>query len=577
MARSGRRSKRHTSTADGVAASFLGEGDIVPNSGRMAKLLVIFAAIALICIARLVYLQIIVAEEYSADAADSRTVPVETTPRRGTIYDRNGVVLACSVDATTVYANPKEITDPQGTAAIVAAVLGGTVADYQEVLETKDTTFVYVKRKADVAAAEKLASYELAGLYFIDDTRREYPWGEVAGQVVGFCNVDGEGISGLELYYNDVLSGTQGATEGQYGLSGTPIPGTDVTGTQVVDGTDIMISLDIEMQAYAEEMLKKYSEIWGVDTEVLLMDGSTGEIYAAASLPLFNPADTSEVVEGSTTVKSLVGSYEPGSIFKTVSALSLLTHKAMRVEEEIECPSSIEADEYTVSDAHYREDVTYTLREIIQYSSNVGISLAVEKMGFQPFYNDIVDWGLNDLTGIDYPGEPEGYLLDFDYWSKIQGYNITFGQGISVTPLQMVRFYGMLVNGGTQVTPHFLIALPETGTTVEYETVQKVTDQAAIDDTVSMLETVVEAGTAQAAAIDGYTVAGKTGTAEVASEDGGYKDGVYDISFVGFLPHSSSNLVCFTGSIELPADGTTTALFRDIMLYAIERYKIAAE
>ena len=577
MASSGRYQMGRNANRSSQGSGYAHRGGTEIAPWRIKVIFVVFAAVALACLGRLIYLQIIVSDEYTADAVDSRTVSIETTPRRGTIYDRNGVVLACSVDATTVYVNPKEVTDVKGEAAIIAATLGGKVEDYQEILMTEDTTFAYVKRQADKDAAQELKEYELDGIYFIADTRREYPCGEVAGQIVGFCGLDGEGLTGLELYYNDILKGSAGQTQTQYGLDGTPIPNAETTGTESSDGTDIMISIDVEMQAYAEEMLKKYAEIWGVNTDMLLMDAGTGEIIAAASLPLFNPADPSDCETESTTVTSLTGSYEPGSIFKTVSAMSLLTHKAMGIEDEIDCPSYIEADGYQISDAHARDDVTYTLREIIQYSSNVGISLSVEKMGFGTFYYDIVNWDLNSLTGVDYPGEPEGYLLDFDYWSKIQAYNITFGQGISVTPLQMVRFYGALVNEGVEVTPHFLIAKPETGETLEYESKQIIDDEQAIEDMTSMLESVVTDGTAKTAAIDGYTVVGKTGTAEVASDDGGYKTGVYDISFTGFLAHSSSKLVCFTGSIELPADGTTTAMFKDIMSYAIDRYKIAAD
>ena len=224
------------------------------NSNRPFVLLLIFAAIAAVFFLRLGYLQVIESAHYSAMAEEARTISFTTTPHRGTIYDRNGTVLAKSVDATTIYANPAEVTDAAAEAQAIANVLGGDASTYRELLSKESTTFVYVKRQADVDAAAEVKKLALDGVYFIADTRREYPCGQIGGQVIGYCNVDGEGITGLELQYNDILSGTPGTYTAERGENGLPIPGGVKEETPTVDGQDIMISIDIELQEYVENL-----------------------------------------------------------------------------------------------------------------------------------------------------------------------------------------------------------------------------------------------------------------------------------------------------------------------------------
>lgn len=565
------------------------------DSNRAFVPILIFAALALIVFFRLFYLQVIVAGEYSQQAEEARLVSVDVEARRGTIYDRNGTVLAISVDATTVYCNPSEVNDPGRAAQLVAQVLGGQISDYLEPLSQASLSFAYLAQKIDVEKGDELKSLldeqGIEGVYFLEDTRREYPNGQVGGQIIGACEiaVDEEsgteyysGISGLEAYYDDILSGTPGRYVAERGQGGVPIPGGVHEDTLAVDGQDIVISIDITLQGYLEERLAQgIEDIEGTGGNSVVMDAGTGEIYAAASTPYFNPADRSVVEEGATQLKSVTDLLEPGSIFKTVSTLAILETGTMGPDDEIFCPSYITADGYTISDAHARGDETMTLRQILDKSSNVGISLAVEKMGFQELYDHIVKYGLHKTTGVDYPGEGEpgtdalGYLVPFEDWSQVTAYNVSFGQGISVTPLQMTRFYGAIINDGVACTPHFLISMPQSGETPEYATEQIVENTSVLPTMIDMLKTVVTDGTGTAAAIDGFEVAGKTSTAEIYDEEnGGYREGVYNICFTGFLADSSSQLVCFVGANEVPGDRVVTPVFKDIMSTAIDRFKI---
>ena len=564
-----------------------GDALVVRGSARTAVPIVVFVAIALVFFARLFYLDVIVQKEYSDAAQKSHTVGLTVEPRRGTIYDRNGKILAISVDATTVYCNPSEVTDPTAEAAQIASCLGGTYKDYVDQLSAEKSTFSYVKRKADVDKAAKLKELELPGIYFLSDTRREYPYGEVGGQLVGATNTEVDtdanreyytGISGLEYWYNETLSGTPGYYEAEIGADGTPIPGGVHESTAAQDGQDIVISVDIEFQQVVEAALKDRLERMGVKGgTALVMDGGTGEIYACASYPYFNPADRSEVKEGSMQVKAISSLLEPGSVFKTVSAMSILEEGTMDTEDTLFCPSELVADGYHISDAHARDDTTYSLRQIMQYSSNVGISLAVENMGFDKLYDHILKYDLHTLTGVDFPGEQLGYLVDFDNWSRVVGYNVSFGQGISVTPLQIARFYGALTNDGVECTPHFVIKYPETGEVPTYDTKQIVEKTEVISKMNSMLQTVVESGTGSMASIEGYDVAGKTSTAEVYDEEnGGYKYDTYNLGFCGFINNSDSKLVCYVGANEVIGDNEVTPIFRDIMSDAVDRYNITS-
>lgn len=563
----------------------------VRSSGgnRAFVVILFFMALALLFLGRLIYLQVIVAPTYAAQAEASRTVGFPVEPRRGTIYDRNGHILAMSVDATTIYANPSEVTDAEGTARSIAEVLGGEQKDYvAKLTKGQSATFSFIERKADTNKADRLRELELPGIYFIDDTRREYPYGQTGGQVIGACSIEVDeeanreyyvGICGLEMYYNTVLSGTVGYYEAEVGADGTPIPGGVHVSKQAVEGQDIVISLDIEFQEEVEEALKQGVARVGVEEgSAVVMDAGTGEIYAAASSPFFNPADRSEVPEGSMQLKAVTNLFEPGSIFKTVSAAAIMEDGCMDTDTTVDCPPSLEVDGYVVSDAFDHDEVTYTLREIMNRSSNVGISLAVEdNLGFNKLYDSILRYRMNELTGIDYPGEQLGYLLDFDYWSKVQGYNATFGQGLSVNAMQMVAFYGALINDGVEVTPHFLVRKPQTGEIPEYPTYEIIQNKDAIEPVKSMLQTVVTDGTGTEAAIEGFQVAGKTSTAEIYDESGGYREDVYNIAFAGFIDNSTSKFVCFCGADEVPGDRKVTAMFHDIMSDAVNRYNIVAQ
>ena len=365
-ARPARTPARSTATADFNA-----------NSNRVFLPILVFAAIAALFVLRLAYLQVIAAPAMASEAENARMSYDWIEPRRGTIYDRNGVVLATSVESTTIYIDPVEVDDADATAQVLVDVLGGQKSDYLEAITAPNTRYAVVKEKADVAVGDALKERvrELSasggsregmdfGIRYKTLWKREYPNAQVGGQVIGVCTLETDaennreyykGVSGLELYYDDVLSGEAGYTREERSPDGTPIPGGTRDSKAAVDGEDIIISIDIELQQSVEERLTADAKgITANGGSAIVMDGGTGEIYAAASLPLLNPADRTNMEADAPKLKCVTDLFEPGSIFKSVSAMAILEAGTMTPDTELFCPSSIEADGYVITDAHER-------------------------------------------------------------------------------------------------------------------------------------------------------------------------------------------------------------------------------
>ena len=546
-------------------------------ASRLALFVLIFGIIALAVCGRLVYLSLVVGPQNADSAISARTQTVTESARRGTIYDRNGNVLAMSVDATTIYCNPSEVTDPDAVAQALVDVFGGSADDYKASLTKENASFAYLYRKADTDAAQKIKDQKFDGVYFLSDVKRVYPCGQVAGQIVGLT--DGKGVSGLELYYNDVLSGEDGELEVERGGNGYPVTGGVREIKAATDGQDIVVSIDVAMQEYLESRLSQaVSELKGKQGQAVLYDGATGEVIACASTPYMNPGDRSSIEDGSTTVRPISTAYEPGSIFKCVTMAAILEANVLGPDSEIYCPNKLTADQYTITDAHERASKTMSLTEILAESSNIGTSLAASKLGFAPLYNKIQAYGLTSATGIDFPGESSGRLTDQSTWSTAQSYNVSFGQGVMVTPLQMVRFYGALANNGVAWQPHFLLSKPQSGEEETYASDQIIENTSAIEPLVGMMQQVVKTGTGTDGQMEGFEPAGKTGTAQYTADgSSGYVKGKYNISFCGFLPHTTSKLVCFVSVSEVPNSGSTAGAFKDIMQCAVNHYSITPE
>ncbi|WP_251198330.1 peptidoglycan D,D-transpeptidase FtsI family protein [Anaerotardibacter muris] len=548
-----------------------------PN--RLSILLVILLIFAIVVFGRLVWVQIIDAHAIESGTSQ-RTVTVDVEPRRGTIYDRNGVVLATTVDAYNLFCHPHEVQDSGSVNALVNALVqacGGDAQEYRDKIE-QNTNFVYLVKGVDEDQLKKIKDLKIEGFDYEKTSKRIYPCGAIASQIVGVVNNEGEPLSGLELYYNDILGGTPGKKTTMYSKEGVPVPGATQIEAEVVNGQDIVVSIDIELQERVEKaVLKRTEEVEGETGFGAVMNADTGEILACASVPTFDITDLSKVEEGATNLSGISHHYEPGSVFKAVTMLAALEEGTTTAGQSYYCPSVLEVGKDKITDSHERESMDMTTTKIMADSSNIGMSLIARDLTFSKFYEYLQKYRIVDDTNVDYPGASNGYLAPRDKWTEVQGYNISFGQGLEMSPLQIMRFYGILASNGTYTQPHFLLDVPSDNEEILYPTEKIVDNDKAIDDMDEMLEAVVENGTGTDAAIKGYRVAGKTGTAEVASPTGGYKKDVYNISFVGYLPDASTKLVCFVGATEVPGERKTVSAFQDIMKFAIDRYSITQD
>lgn len=544
------------------------------RSGRDVFLFLIFAFLAVILLGRLAFVQIIKAGEYSQAASDQRTRDIELPARRGTIYDRNGSILATTVDATTIYANPHEVADPQGTAEQLAAILGGDAADYTEKLSRTDVSFVYIARKADKGLANSVKALHLSGIEFIDDSKRVYPYNEIGGQVIGFVGVDDQGLSGLELEYNDVLSGASGELLVERGAGGIPIAGGVESEIAAEDGEDIIISIDLELQQYVEQVLSSYVEQTSAESGgIVVYDATTGEIYASASSPLLDPNNYQKSSADAFSLKTVSSAFEPGSTFKSITAAAVIDSGTVKAETTFDVPASLTVADHVIKDAYEHGDEVMTFREILENSSNIGTVLASRTIGDEAVYNYIKRFKFGEDCGIDFPGASAGILANYENWSLTQSANVPFGQGISVSMVQLARAYGVFADNGTIATPHFLLSTPHTDDEKTWPT-ESVLSPATVDAVTDILESVVSEGTAGNAQVAGYTVAGKTGTAQRADSRGSYQSDAYTIDFAGYFSKSSSNLVCVT-YLENPTMSSATLMFSDVMTFVAERYRIA--
>lgn len=545
-------------------------------SNRFTVFFIIIGIFALLLFGRLIWLQVIDAQNNLDKGSSVGTSVEEISARRGTIYDRNGVVLATTVDAINIFCHPHVV--PSDKVETLAQFLvdncGGDYDDYIEKI-TSDSNFSYLYKGADESLGQQILDLDIDGLDYEETTKRVYPCGAAGSQIIGILNSEGDAISGLELYYDDILGGQDGERTISYSKEGVPIPGTETVTQEAVAGRDIVVSIDIGLQEYVENKLAlRVKEVDGDGGSAVVMDADTGEIYACASDPSFDITDLTDIKEGSTNLSGISTAFEPGSIFKPIVMLAALEEGTTQAGQSYYCPSVLKVDDFTISDSHERASQDMDTSTIIAQSSNVGMSLIASDLGAQNLYDYITKYQVTESTGVDYPGESNGSVTDWSQWSTAQLYNISFGQGIMTTPIEITRFYGVLANGGVMCEPHFLMDVPSEDSPRTYDTTTITENTEAIDEVVSMLEGVVTKGTATEAQISGYTVVGKTGTAEIASSSGGYQKNKYDISFVGFLPDSSLNLVCFVGASNVPGERKTVPAFRDIMNYAIDRYGI---
>jgi cell division protein FtsI (penicillin-binding protein 3) len=510
---------------------------------RIRLVVAIFAVVFGVALVRVTWLQGVRASALGQLGTNQHRESLAVPAHRGTIYDRLGVQLALGERATTVYANPRQIVDPRRAALAAGSALGLEPEMLYPLLADRSRGFVYVARKADPDKAEVLEHQGIAGFGFYPEERRAYPQKNVASEVVGYAGTDNRGLSGLELELDGVLAGRDGSKTIVRDPFGRTLQVIDSDPVQ--DGQDVYLTLDHTIQGKVERILKETRARWGAKAATaVVLDTHTGGILALGVEPGFDGNEYARVARRAPDRlrnRAVTDTYEPGSTFKVVTIAGVLESGIVSPQTRFTLPYSIQVADRVIHDAVKRGTQTMSVAQILSQSSNVGVVTLAIQLQRQRLSEWIRRFGFGRPTGVDYPGESKGIVLAPEDWSGSTIGNVPIGQGIAVTPMQMVAAYGALANKGMWLQPH-LVEKVEGRPRTKPER-RRVVSESVAAEIRKMLVGVVEEGSGTEARIPGYRVAGKTGTAAKPEPTGGYSTSRYVASFVGFVPASRPRLV----------------------------------
>jgi cell division protein FtsI (penicillin-binding protein 3) len=546
-----------------------------PANRRIGLLAAAFLILLAAALARSVWLQVIRGPEYAAMALRQHRETVVVPAGRGTIVDRNGEPLALGKVATTIYANPRQVDDARNLTLAASKILDADPAELYPLLTDRSRGFVYLERKADPRKAEKLEQLDYAGLGFYPEELRFYPQGPVAAQILGYAGLDNVGLEGLERSLEGTLSGTPGSQTVVKDPFGRAL---DVVETKTeTPGKDVRLTIDRQIQANAEEILADTVRRWSArSATAVVMDPQTGEILAMATAPRFNANRFGKTRADRRRNRAVTDTYEPGSTFKLVTVAAALQEGMVNPRSSFRLPPTLKVADRTIRESHTRGTENMTVREIVEYSSNIGTVTIAQRLGEGRLASWIERFGFGKPTGIDFPGESPGFALPLDEWSGSTIGTVPIGHGIAVTPVQMARSYAVIANGGRLVRPHLIDRIE--GREVAGGKGRRVVSREVAEQMLSMLRGVVVEGTGTQAAIPGYTVAGKTGTAAKIDPDGTYSTSRYVASFVGLVPASKPELVVMV-MVDEPRGGfyggtVAAPAFREIARFNLQYREI---
>lgn len=514
---------------------------------RIRLLLAVFVVAFAGTLARAVWLQGVHAGTFS-QMASSQHLETEVVPAgRGIIFDRTGEPLAIGHLATTVYADPRRVTDPRGAAVAAAKALGLDANELYPLLADRSRHFVYVRRKADPAQAAKLEQLDLPGFGFYSEEQRTYPQRTVAAHVLGFAGTDNEGLEGLEKALDARLAGKPGSKTIVKDPLGNVID--EIEAKPERAGADVFLTLDHRLQANAEAVLREtVKDSRARAGTAIVLDPRTGAILAMANAPTFDPNRFGTSKLDARRNRAITDTYEPGSTFKVVTVAGALSEKLVSPLTPFTLQTSIQVADRIIHEHEPRATQRMNVAQILSQSSNVGTITLAQLLGKERVLKWIDRFGFGKATGVDYPGESGGILPS--YWSGSTIGNVPIGQGIAVTAIQMAAAYGAIANRGMLHTPHLVDRVG--GRAQPRPEARRVVSETVAAQVMTMLRDVVsaEGGTGAAAAVPGYTVAGKTGTA-AKPEPGGYSTTRYVASFAGIVPAKDPRLVILV-SIDEP-------------------------
>ncbi len=492
-----------------------------------------------------------------AEALWQRNLPI--TADRGRILDRNGKVLADNITTTTLYVVPNQIINKEDTAQKLSQILKCSYDNIYKHL-TKRTSIEKINpegRQLNSDIADQINELHIDGLYLLRESKRYYPYEEVLAHTLGFVGIDNQGLSGLELKYDEYLSGKNGSIKYISDGKGNRLNDIEYY-EQPQNGMDIYLTIDIDIQLALEKELENVTYQYQPESSLaIVMDPNNGEILAMGSKPSFNPNTyqnyTQEVINQNLPIWK---NYEPGSTFKIITLSASLEEKTINLFTDTYYDGgSIHVDGANIKCWKRGGHGAETFLQVVENSCNPGFVVMGQKLGTEKLYQYIKDFGFMDKTGIDLNGESKGIMFDLNDIGPVEQATISFGQGISVTPIQQVRGVSAAINGGVLYQPYILkyIAEPETNNIILMNQKQEIRHVIS-EETSSMvryaLESVVSHGTGKNAYIENYRIGGKTGTAQKV-KDGKYMTGNYIVSFMGFFPADQPEYVVYV-AVDYP-------------------------
>ena len=540
---------------------------------RIRLLLAAFGLVFVVAVARAAWVQGVSHDRLTRMAVTQHRETIEVPAGRGTIYDSTGEPLAIGEQATTVYADPRNVVDAQRAAMVAGETLGIDAARIYPELKDRAKGFVYVERKADPVKAEALSKRDIPGLGFYPEELRAYPQGRVAAHVLGFAGTDNHGLDGLERSLDKTLSGRNGYETIVKDPFGRAID--VVTSRPERPGKSVTLTIDHQIQSNAEQVLARTVKAFDAKGgAAIVMDPRTGAVLAMANYPTFDANKFASASPDARRNRAVTDAYEPGSTFKIVTIAGALEDNVVSPSTTFTLAPTIQVADRVIHEAHLRGTEVMSVKEILAQSSNVGTITIAEKLGAGELSSWVDRFGFGHPTGVDFPGESSGLVLPLANWSGSTIGTVPIGQGIAVTPLQMVTAYAAIGNGGVKPTPHLVEKIGSRH--VGHPRGRRIVSNATADRMMTMFRDVVLEGTGTQAAIPGYTVAGKTGTAQKA-ENGHYVS-KYVASFVGLVPAKKPRLAILVMVDEPHGDiygGVVAApAFRDIARFDLQYLEV---
>lgn len=556
---------------------------VLADGGRRVLVMLVVTALLLLAFAvRLIDLQAVRGAELADQALEQRLRTVTLSAERGSIVDRSGQPMAVTIEARNITVDQREITDPMTVARQLSPLLG--VDAYRVSKRLSGTKpFAYVAKELSVQTWRRVEELQIPGIGSEKTTKRFYPGGDLASNVVGFVGAEGQGLGGLEYAYDDVLSGTSGTETYEGNPGGRLIPTAQRSLIAPEPGSSIRLTIDRDLQFTAQQLIAtQVAKSGSTSGTVVVVDPRTGDILALATVPTFDAnaiASTPAELLGN---RALSNPYEPGSTSKVATIAAVLDQGAAKPSTWFRIPAQVKRGPESFRDHDGGGTVSLTLAGVLAKSSNGGAIMAAERLGARSLYRYLRAFGYGEKSGLDFPGESAGFLPKLREWNVATLPTAAFGQGISVNAVQIAMVFATIANDGVRVQPRLVDAVIDPKGEVrqrEPGAQQRVVKSSTARQVRQMLEMVVsENGTAPMAAISGYRVAGKTGTAQFIDPSCGCYNGGVIASFIGMAPADDPALVVAVTLVN-PRNGRyggelAAPVFKKVMRYALQARQV---